>query len=79
MEALESRLVGRGTEAVERRQARIEGARHELEQYDLFDFIVENGDVDEACSVLDSIYVAARHRLVHQKPQIDALIQEIRS
>lgn len=78
MEVLESRLVGRGTEAEEVREERIEAARHELEQYDLFDFIVENQEIDAALDVLESIYVAARHRLVHKRPKIDELLDETR-
>ncbi len=61
MKTLASRLRGRGTDSEEVIQARLAKARHELAQYELFDFIVENGEFERAVQVMQSIYTAARH------------------
>lgn len=61
MQVLARRLRGRGTDSDEVIENRLKAARHELAQYPLFDYVVENGEFDEAVKVLESIYVAARH------------------
>jgi guanylate kinase len=61
MKTLEGRLRGRGTDSEEVIRGRLAKARHELEQYELFDFIVENGEFERAVQVMQSIYTAARH------------------
>ena len=61
LETLEARLRGRGTDSDEVIEGRLKAARHELGQFPLFDYIVENGEFDRAVDVLQSIYTAARH------------------
>lgn len=61
LETLEQRLCGRGTDAREEIERRLDAACGELAQYELFDYVVENDDLEEAIEVLDAIYVAARH------------------
>ena len=57
-EALESRLVGRGTESPEVRARRLATARDELAAQDDFDVVVVNGQLEFACSELVSLLVA---------------------
>ncbi|MFC4354401.1 guanylate kinase [Chryseomicrobium palamuruense] len=57
---LESRLVGRGTETEEVIEARIAAAREELAMMDLYDYVVENDQVDRACDKINAI-VTAEH------------------
>ena len=54
-EALESRLVGRGTETPEIRARRLATARDELAAQDGFDAVVVNGQLEFACSELVSL------------------------
>lgn len=56
---LEERLRGRNTDTEDVIQRRLEAARHELGQYDLFDYIVENRDFSKALNSLECIYDAA--------------------
>ena len=61
LETLEERLRGRGTDSEEVIQRRLGAARHELEQYELFDFIVENGNFRTAHQTMRAIYESARN------------------
>ncbi len=61
LETLEQRLRGRNTDSEEVIQQRLKAACHELAQYPLFDFVIENGEFDDAVEVLEAIYVASRH------------------
>lgn len=61
MEVLAKRLRGRGTDSEAVIQARLGAARHELEQFELFDFIVENGSFRKAHQELLAIYRAAQN------------------
>lgn len=57
---LEQRLIGRGTETNEVIASRIFAARQELEMMNLYDFVVENDEVQLACDRVNAI-VTAEH------------------
>ena len=57
-EALETRLVGRGTETPEAMARRLDTARAELAAQDTFDKVVVNSELEFACSELVSLLVA---------------------
>lgn len=57
---LEQRLVGRGTETDDVIASRILAARQELEMMNLYDYVVENDEVQLACERVNSI-VTAEH------------------
>ena len=59
---LEDRLVGRGTEPSEVIASRIVKARKEFEMMDLYDYIVENDEVKNACEKINSIVIAEHCR-----------------
>ncbi|RAL25486.1 guanylate kinase [Lujinxingia litoralis] len=61
MKTLEGRLRGRGTDAPEVIARRLKAARHELAQHELFEFLLENRDFDQALGALISVYDSARH------------------
>lgn len=61
METLEERLRGRGTDSPEVIRRRLGAARHELEQYHLFDYIIENGNFNRARKDLFAVYLASRN------------------
>ena len=57
---LELRLIGRGTESEEVIAKRIATAREELEMMSLYDYVVENDEVQNACDKINSI-IKAEH------------------
>lgn len=76
METLARRLTGRGTDSDEVIEQRLQAARHELAQYPLFDYVVENGEFDEAVETLEAIYVASRHARQLKMEWVKGLIAE---
>ena len=62
MQELEGRLRGRKTDDEATIQRRLRNAREELEQHELFDFIMFNDDFDTAADALERIYVASQNR-----------------
>ena len=61
-EVLEHRLRSRGTDAPEVIERRLNTAKHELAQTDLFDFTIVNDDLDTASPQICALYDALRHR-----------------
>lgn len=59
---LEDRLVGRGTEAADVIATRIAKAREELEMMNLYDYVVENDEVSNACDRVNAIVLAEHCR-----------------
>ncbi|WP_301108920.1 guanylate kinase [Sporosarcina sp.] len=57
---LETRLIGRGTEASDIIADRVLKARDELEMMHLYDYVVENDEVSKACDRVNAI-VTAEH------------------
>lgn len=55
---LEERLVGRGTESDEVIAFRLQAARQELEMMNLYDYVVENDEVENACDRINAIIIA---------------------
>lgn len=76
LKTLAERLHGRGTDTEEVIESRLQAARHELSQYPLFDYVIENGEFDEAIDVLESIYVAARHTRQLKMEWVEGLLEE---
>lgn len=74
MEALESRLRGRETDSDQVIKRRLEAAREELAQFELFDFIVENDEFDEAFAQLDVVYEAAQLAMPQQRDRLADLL-----
>jgi len=60
MNELETRLRGRGTDSEEVVRKRLAAARHELEQWQHFDFLVKNAVLDEAFEEIRRVYHASR-------------------
>lgn len=63
------RLEGRGTESPDDLQRRIEKVRDEMEQVDLFDYVVPNldGKLEQTVETIAAIIKAEHHRLPHRK------------
>ena len=60
LSALEDRLIGRGTETADVIKSRVSKAREELELMNLYDYVVENDEVQHACERINAI-VTAEH------------------
>jgi guanylate kinase len=64
-EALTNRLRSRQTDSAEQLQRRVAAARHELEQLDLFDYVVVNpeGQLEETCQKIMAIITTEKCRV----------------
>lgn len=67
-EALEARLVGRGTESPEVMARRLDTARAELAAQHTFDKVVVNSQLESACAELVSLLVGDTPKTVHIDP-----------
>jgi guanylate kinase len=63
LEALESRLRGRGTDSDAVIRRRLEAARMELDQWEAYDYVVVNDRLDEAVACVKGILGAERSRV----------------
>ena len=59
---LEKRLIGRGTESDDIIKKRIEAAKEELEMMSLYDYVVENDQIQNACDKINAIIIAEHCR-----------------
>lgn len=62
LEELEKRLAGRNTDSAETITLRMNNARRELADADLYNYVIVNDTVDEAVNVMRSIIIAERCR-----------------
>lgn len=66
LEALESRLSGRGTDSADTIARRLAAARHEMRHVDEFDYVIINDDLQQALADLLSVVRASRLRYLAQ-------------
>ena len=59
---LQNRLITRGTETEDIIQKRIATAREELEMMSLYDYVVENDEIQKACEKINAIIIAEHCR-----------------
>lgn len=74
MDELERRLRGRETDTEPVIQRRLEAAREELDQWRVFDFLVENAELERAKEIVEAIYVASTHRQYLQSNKVMSLL-----
>ena len=74
-EALEERLLKRGTEQGEDIETRLENAMEELLEASWYDYLIINDDLDEAVEALKAVILAARYRRQVVLPQVRDLLQ----
>ena len=55
IEALRERLIGRGTESIEKIEQRLEIAKKELEEINFYDYVVVNEDIEKATNEVRDI------------------------
>lgn len=72
---LEKRLSGRGTEAPEIIQERIEKAKEELQMMHLYDYVVENDTVENAADRIQSIITAEHCKRERVEERIKQMVK----
>lgn len=78
LSVLEERLRRRATDAPEIIERRLVAAKHELEQYGIYDYVLINDDLEKAYNVFRSIYVAAHYTRERAAPKAEKFVQEMR-
>lgn len=73
--ALEQRLRGRGKDSDEQVAIRLKHARHELELYHAYDYLVVNDDLETAYRAFESIIHATRARKERMAPVAQRILQ----
>ena len=73
--ALEQRLRGRGKDSDEQVAIRLKHARHELELYHAYDYLVVNDDLETAYRTFESIVHATRARKERMAPVAQRILQ----
>jgi guanylate kinase len=71
---LEGRLAGRGSEGAAQRAGRLAEARAEAEEYEHFDYIVINDDLDRAVTEVTAIVRAERCRVSRRGERARAVL-----
>jgi guanylate kinase len=79
MAVLERRLRGRATEDEATVQRRFRVAREEIAQYGFFDYLLVNGELEEATQNLVGIFRAEECRRLRSAPRAEALLAEGRA
>lgn len=70
LEALRQRLGRRGTDQPEVVETRLQNAPGELAQYQLYDYLVVNDNLDQAVATLVAIHDAERARVKRLSPEV---------
>jgi guanylate kinase len=72
-EVLEQRLRGRSKDSDEQMQRRLEVARREVPEYEQYEYVVVNDDVDAAVDRLRAIVLAERARVKVMRPLAETI------
>jgi len=72
---LQSRIVTRGTETDELIQNRMKEARKEIELMSLYDYVVENDQVEAACGRIKAIVQAEHCRTTRVAPRYQKMLE----
>lgn len=75
METLKARLWNRATDSEDVIAQRLQAARNELSQFESFEYIVENDDLESALSALLAIYDASQHRQFHLAGRLQHMLK----
>jgi guanylate kinase len=75
LQELERRLRSRASDDEAVMQRRLATARHEIDHYALFDYLVVNDDIDKAYDRLRSVVIAESARRVRKAPLAEQLLR----
>lgn len=76
IEALHQRLVDRKQDADEDIKTRLQIARWELRQYDRYNYIIVNSELEEAFAQLNAIYIANKNTVERREHFMKKLLSE---
>jgi guanylate kinase len=76
VQALEHRLRSRGKDSDEQIRIRLRHARHEMELYHAYDFLVLNEDLEIAYRQFESIILATRASRERMAPEAQRILEE---
>jgi guanylate kinase len=79
LEVLRQRLIARGTDTQEQLALRLRNAPAELSQYEQFDYIIFNDELDRASKQLAAIVTAERARRSRQEALVKAVIEDFKN
>lgn len=79
IEALQSRLTGRGQDSAEVIAKRMAAAREDISHVYEFDYVIINDKLDEALQQLNAVVLAARQRREKQLLRYQHLINQLQS
>jgi guanylate kinase len=74
-EELERRIRARGQDAAEEIERRLKRARHEMESFGLYDFIVVNDDLERAGREVHAIGLGTRCRSSRARPVVERILK----
>ena len=78
-ETLRQRLIARGSDSAEELAVRLNNAPAELEQYEAFDYVIFNDEIDRASAQLAAIVSAERARRNRQEALIRNVIDNFKT
>jgi len=78
-ETLRQRLIARGSDSAEELAVRLNNAPAELEQYEAFDYVIFNDEIDRASAQLAAIVSAERARRTRQEALIRNVIDNFKT
>jgi len=73
---LKQRIVSRGTESTDLINNRMATARKEIEMMELYDYVVENDEVEKACEKIKAIVVAEHCRRERVEKRYKKLLED---
>ena len=74
-EELERRIRARGQDSAEEIDRRLKRARHEMESFGLYDFIVVNDDLERAGREVHAIGLGTRCRSSRARPVVERILK----
>ncbi len=78
LKELRRRLKGRGTEPQEVIEKRIQRAKQEVEEYELYDYIIINDDFKQASDQLEAVIEAERVKKNNQLEDIKPILEQFK-
>lgn len=78
-EVLETRLRGRGSDAPEQIERRLETALEEVREYRDYDYVILNQDLDLASEALAAVFLSRRSRRQRMQGQIERILDRFPS
>jgi len=78
LETLRQRLIARGADSPEELAVRLSNAPVEVEQYEAFDYVIFNDEIDRASAQLASIISAERARRARQEVLVREVIDKFK-